>query len=61
VAYLVAAEETGALSGAELVAGADWFGIRRHPRPAGTIYYGGPAVPPWVDDALRDMLGWQRP
>ncbi len=29
------------------------------PHPAGTISFGGPAVPGWVDGALRDMVsGW---
>ena len=32
-------------SGAELVAGAGWFGLRSHPRPSGSISFGGPAVP----------------
>ena len=32
----------------------DWLGLRSHPRPAGTISFGGPDVPGWLDGALRD-------
>src|SRR5436189_4768033 len=55
-AYLVSGSDAGALSGAELVADAEWFGLRSHPNPAGTITFGGPDVPDWVDGALRDMV-----
>jgi hypothetical protein len=55
-AYLVCSPDAGALSGAELVADADWFGLRSHPSPAGTISFGGPALPGWVDGALRAMV-----
>ena len=48
--------DAGALSGAELVVATEWFGLRSHPRPAGTISFGGPAVPGWLDGALRDMV-----
>lgn len=48
-----AAEE---LSGAELVVGPGWFGLRSHPRPIGTITFGGPAVPSWLDAALDDII-----
>jgi hypothetical protein len=54
--YLLCSPDAGALSGAELVADAEWFGLRSHPRPAGTISFGGPAVPGWVDGALRAMV-----
>jgi hypothetical protein len=57
VAHLVTDAEAGALSGAELVVGADWFGLRSHPHPAGSVSFGGPEVPGWVDDALREMVG----
>jgi hypothetical protein len=56
VAHLVSDPNASALSGAELVIGADWFGMRRHPHPAGTISFGGPEVPEWVDGALRDLV-----
>jgi NAD(P)-dependent dehydrogenase (short-subunit alcohol dehydrogenase family) len=57
VAHLVTDAEAGALSGAELVVGADWFGVRSHPHPAGSVSFGGPEVPGWVDGALREMVG----
>jgi NAD(P)-dependent dehydrogenase (short-subunit alcohol dehydrogenase family) len=57
VTHLVCDADAGALSGAELVLGSDWFGLRSHPHPAGSISFGGPAVPGWVDRALREMVG----
>jgi NAD(P)-dependent dehydrogenase (short-subunit alcohol dehydrogenase family) len=57
VAHLVADADAGALSGAELVVGPDWFGLRSHPHPAGSVSFGGPEVPTWVDAALREMVG----
>ena len=45
------------LAGAELAVGAGWLGLRSHPRPLGAVTYGGPAVPGWLDDALREMAG----
>ena len=57
VAHLVCDADAGALSGAELVVGPDWFGLRSHPHPAGAVSFGGPAVPGWVDDALQEMVG----
>jgi NAD(P)-dependent dehydrogenase (short-subunit alcohol dehydrogenase family) len=45
------------LSGAELVAGPGWFGLRGHPHPSGTIAFGGPALPEWFDGALRAVVG----
>jgi NAD(P)-dependent dehydrogenase (short-subunit alcohol dehydrogenase family) len=56
VAHLVTDADAGALSGAELVVGVEWFGLRSHPAPAGTISFGGPAMPDWVDGALREMV-----
>ncbi len=44
VAHLVSSD-AGSLSGAELVADADWFGLRSHPSPGGTLSFGGPAIP----------------
>jgi hypothetical protein len=61
VAHLVVDPGAGALSGAELVVGPDWFGARSHPYPAGTISFGGPAVPRWVDSALREMVDTRVP
>lgn len=55
-AHLVGSPDTPSLSGAELVAGAGWFGLRSHPRPGGSIAFGGPALPSWLDDTLRTMV-----
>jgi NAD(P)-dependent dehydrogenase (short-subunit alcohol dehydrogenase family) len=55
-AYLVSADEASGLSGAELVATGDWIGLRSHPHPEGSISFGGPELPPWVDDALRVIV-----
>ena len=55
VAHL-ASGDAASLSGAELVVDADWFGLRSHPSPGGTLSFGGPAIPGWLDDALRDIV-----
>jgi NAD(P)-dependent dehydrogenase (short-subunit alcohol dehydrogenase family) len=55
-AHLVCSPEAVGLTGAELVSGAGWFGLRSHPRPIGSISFGGPAVPPWFDDTLREVV-----
>jgi NAD(P)-dependent dehydrogenase (short-subunit alcohol dehydrogenase family) len=57
VAHLLASPEVTALAGAELVVGDGWFGLRSHPRPIGSIAYGGPTVPDWLDDTLRQVVG----
>jgi NAD(P)-dependent dehydrogenase (short-subunit alcohol dehydrogenase family) len=57
VAHLLADPDSNALAGAELVAGAGWLGLRSHPRPIGSVTYGGPAVPDWLDDILREIVG----
>jgi hypothetical protein len=56
-AHLLASAGAPALSGAELVAGPGWFGLRSHPRPAGSITFGGPEVPGWLDGTLRSIVG----
>ncbi|MDQ1431632.1 MAG: hypothetical protein QOF40_2234 [Actinomycetota bacterium] len=56
VGYLVGADDTAVLSGAEFVAATDWIGMRSHPHPEASISFGGPELPPWVDGALRDMV-----
>ncbi|MBV9952067.1 MAG: SDR family NAD(P)-dependent oxidoreductase [Acidimicrobiia bacterium] len=55
-AYLVCSPTVLDLSGAELVAGAGWCGLRAHPRPSGSIAFGGPGLPEWFDDALRAVV-----
>ncbi len=57
VAHLLGHPEAAALAGAELVIGAGWIGLRSHPRPIGSITYGGPAVPGWLDSTLREIIG----
>jgi hypothetical protein len=57
VAHLVCSAEATALAGAELVAGSGWFGLRSHPRPGGSITFGGPAIPDWFDGTLRRIVG----
>ena len=56
VGHLLANPETAALAGAELAVGDGWIGLRSHPRPIGTITYGGPAVPAWLDASLREIV-----
>ena len=60
VAYLLASPDPAALAGAELVVDSEWLGLRGHPRPAGSVVYGGPAVPGWLDGVLRDIAGVSR-
>lgn len=56
-AHVLANPDAVALAGAELVVAADWLGLRSHPRPTGSVVYGGPAVPQWLDGALREVAG----
>jgi hypothetical protein len=56
VGYLLANTETVALAGAELAVGDGWIGLRSHPRPIGTITFGGPALPSWLDTSLREIV-----
>jgi NAD(P)-dependent dehydrogenase (short-subunit alcohol dehydrogenase family) len=60
VAYLVGAGDTAALSGAELVATAEWIGLRSHPHPGASISFGGPELPSWVDPTLRAIVNDSR-
>ncbi len=57
VAHLLGHPDAAALAGAELVVGGGWLGLRSHPRPIGSITYGGPAVPEWLDATLREIVG----
>lgn len=56
IAHLLCSQLTGDLAGAELVTGEGWFGLRNHPRPVGSISFGGPDVPPWFDTALQEVV-----
>jgi NAD(P)-dependent dehydrogenase (short-subunit alcohol dehydrogenase family) len=55
--HLVVHPDAAALSGAELVVDAEWVGLRSHPRVAGTVTYGGPDLPEWIDEAVRRIVG----
>jgi NAD(P)-dependent dehydrogenase (short-subunit alcohol dehydrogenase family) len=58
VGHLLGHPESGAeLAGAELAVGPGWIGLRAHPRPIGTVVYGGPEIPGWMDGALREIVG----
>jgi NAD(P)-dependent dehydrogenase (short-subunit alcohol dehydrogenase family) len=57
VAHLIGHPEATALAGSELVVGHGWLGLRSHPRPIGSITYGGPALPDWLDGTLRAIVG----
>jgi NAD(P)-dependent dehydrogenase (short-subunit alcohol dehydrogenase family) len=57
VAHLVGNPDAAALAGAELVVAAGWLGLRSHPRPLGSITFGGPGVPGWLDATLREIAG----
>ncbi len=57
VAHLLAHPDSAPLAGAELVVSDQWLGLRSHPRPIGTVTYGGPAIPDWLDDSLREIVG----
>lgn len=56
VAHLVCSPDAAGLAGAELVASEGWFGLRIHPRPIGSLSFGGPVVPGWFDDAIREAV-----
>ena len=57
VAHLLSHPEATVLAGAELVVGDGWLGLRSHPRPIGSVTYGGPALPDWLDGTLREIVG----
>ena len=55
-AHLLCHPDVTPLAGAGLVVREGWIGLRRHPQPIGTVTYGGPAVPSWLDNALREIV-----
>ncbi len=57
VAHLLGDQDARALAGAELAVGPGWLGVRGHPRPVGTLTFGGPELPEWFDDTLREIVG----
>ncbi len=56
VAHLVTSPDAWGLSGAELVVGVGWLGLRSHPRAGASITFGGPDLPEWLDDTLATMV-----
>ena len=57
VVQLLDNPEAAPLAGAELVVGDGWVGLRSHPRPMGSITYGGPSLPQWLDATVREIVG----
>jgi NAD(P)-dependent dehydrogenase (short-subunit alcohol dehydrogenase family) len=57
VGYLLNHPEATELAGAELVVGPGWLGLRSHPRPIGSVTFGGPSLPDWLDGTLRQIVG----
>jgi NAD(P)-dependent dehydrogenase (short-subunit alcohol dehydrogenase family) len=57
VVYVLSNTAAAPLGGAELVVADGWLGLRSHPYPNGSVIYGGPAVPDWIDTALQEMIG----
>jgi NAD(P)-dependent dehydrogenase (short-subunit alcohol dehydrogenase family) len=55
-AHLLCSPGSAGLAGAELVAGDGWVGLRSHPRPRGSITFGGPTLPGWFDATLRAIV-----
>ena len=54
--HLVCGPDTAALSGAELMVASGWLGLRSHPNPGGSISFGGPSTPDWLDVVLRQII-----
>lgn len=52
-AHLLASPAAAELAGQELAVGPGWFGLRAHPRPGTSVVFGGPEVPDWFDEVLR--------
>jgi hypothetical protein len=57
VAHLLSHPEAASLAGAELVVSQGWLGLRSHPRPIGSVTFGGPSLPEWLDGTLRQIVG----
>ena len=55
-AHLLSHPDVTPLAGTPVVVREGWIGLRRHPQPIGTVTYGGPAIPAWLDDALREIV-----
>ncbi|MET0903254.1 MAG: SDR family NAD(P)-dependent oxidoreductase [Acidimicrobiales bacterium] len=55
--HLLGSTEAPDLSGAELVVGPGWLGLRSHPHPAASFTLGRPEIPSWFDGVLRQAIG----
>ena len=60
-AHLVGSPEAPALSGAELVVGPGWLGLRSHPRVGASLSSHDHTVAAWLDAVLADLAGDSRP
>lgn len=56
-AHLVGHPDAPDLSGAELVVGPGWLGLRSHPRPGPAVTLHGSAIPDWLDGVLAEAVG----
>lgn len=56
-ARLAWGSEAEALSGAELAVAEGRVLLRCHPRPVGSISFGGPELPAWFDTAMSEIVG----
>ena len=56
VAHLVVHPDAATLSGAELVAGDGFLGLRSHPRPSTSFAIGNGPIPSWLDGTLKEAL-----
>ena len=54
--WLLRQGDAANVSGAELVAGPGWIGIRSHPRASTSIVMGSADVPEWFNAALQDVI-----
>lgn len=54
--HLVTSMEAVTLSGAELVVGDGWCGLRSHPRPGTGVVVGGPDLPDWFDEVMSALV-----
>ncbi|MFZ4517745.1 MAG: SDR family NAD(P)-dependent oxidoreductase [Microthrixaceae bacterium] len=55
VQRLATSPAAAGLSGAELVVGPGWTGLRSHPRPTGSAVVGTGPLPAWFDDVLEEL------
>ena len=54
-AHLLLSPGAASLAGAELMVGDGFCGLRSHPRARGSVVFGGPEVPTWLDQVLAEL------